>query len=91
MEKTLESVLANINYTDSGCISEGELQEKIEKEMPGWTITTWDMDDYNTTLTQSVADTIISEVNKGKTNIQYGEWCTGNDDMYIAVLATKKD
>lgn len=89
-EKTLEQVLKNISCPDSDCISEGELQELIQKEMPDWNIETWDMDDWNTTLTQSVADTIISEVLKGNTNIQYAEWNSDNMDAYFAILATKK-
>lgn len=89
-EKTLEQVLENISYPDSDCISEGKLQELTQKEMPDWNIETWDMDDWNTTLTQSVADTIISEVQKGKTNIQYAEWNTDNMDAYYAVVASKK-
>ena len=89
-KKTLEQVLENISCPDSDCISEGELQKLIQKEMPDWNIETWDMDDWNTTLTQSVADTIISEVQEGNTNIQYAEWNTDNMDAYFAILATKK-
>lgn len=89
-EKTLEQVLENISCLDNSFISEGKLQKLIQQEMSDWNIETWDMDDWNTTLTQSVADTIISEVQKGNTNIQYAEWNTDNMDAYYAVVASKK-
>lgn len=89
-EKTLEQVLENISCLDNSFISEGKLKKLIQQEMSDWNIETWDMDDWNTTLTQSVADTIISEVQKGNTNIQYAEWNTDNMDAYYAVVASKK-
>lgn len=88
--KTLEQVLENISYSDSDHMNEMQLKRDIEKEMQGWTITTWDMDEYGNELTQSVADTIISFVQDGETNIQYGEWNTYTGDAYFAILATKK-
>lgn len=88
--KTLEQVLENISYPDSDHMNEMQLKRDIEKEMQGWTITTWDMDEYGNELTQSVADTIISFVQDGENNIQYEEWHTDNMDAYFAILATKK-
>ena len=88
--KTLEQVLENISYASTNNMNENLLQKRIEEEMPDWTITTWDMDDYGNELTQSVADTIISFVQDGETNIQYGEWNTYTGDAYFAILATKK-
>lgn len=87
--KTLEQVLENISYPDSDHMNEMQLKRDIEKEMQGWTIETWDMDEYGTELTKSVADTIISEIQDGKKEIQYEEFCTDNLDAYFAILATK--
>jgi hypothetical protein len=49
------------------------------------------MDEYGNELTQSVADTIISFVQDGETDIQYGEWHTDNEDAYYAILASKTE
>lgn len=86
----LEDVLDSIEYESSADISEGDLADDIAKKMPGWAIETWDMDEWNTTLTQSVVDVITQEIAEGRTEIQYGEWCTGCQDFYVAVLATRK-
>ena len=86
----LEDVLDSISYDSSADISEGDLAADIAEKMPGWAIETWDMDDWNTTLTQSVVDVISQEIAEGRTEIQYGEWHTNREDFYVAVLATRK-
>ena len=86
----LQEMLDCIECRSADNINEGDFADRVAELMPGWTIETWDMDDWNTTLTRSVVDVITSEIKEGRTEIQYGEWHTGCEDCYFAVLATRK-
>lgn len=88
--KTLQEVLDSIYCDSSDHINECDFTDDVAEQMPGWAIETWDMDDYNNDLTRSVAQYIADEVKEGRTEIQYGEWCTDNQDCYFAVVATRK-
>ena len=47
-ENLLEKVMDGISYDNAGQFNEEELQDRIRKEMPGYTIQTWDLDQYQT-------------------------------------------
>ena len=89
--KELQDVLDTIYVDSSNHISEGDFADDVAEKMPGWAIETWDMDDYNAELTSSVVVFILSEIKEGRTEIQYGEWCTDNQDTYYAVVASRKN
>lgn len=86
----LQEILDSISIRSSEDTSESDLADTVSDLLPGWAIETWDMDDWNTTLTRSVVDVIVSEIAEGRTEIQYGEWHTACEDFYVAVLATRK-
>lgn len=86
----LQEILDSINIRSADNINEGDFADDVAELMPGWAIETWDMDEWNTTLTRSVVDVITGEIREGRTEIQYGEWHTACEDCYFAVLATKK-
>ena len=86
----LQEILDSIDIRSAEDTNEGDFADTVSELMPGWTIETWDMDEWNTTLTRSVVDVITGEIREGRTEIQYGEWHTACEDFYVAVLATKK-
>lgn len=86
----LQEILDSIDIKSSDDICEGDFADIVSEMMPGWAIETWDMDDWGNTLTRSIVDVITSEIKEGRTEIQYGEWHTGCEDCYFAVLATRK-
>ena len=88
--KTLQEALDSIAILDSAHLGEPDFVDLIAKKMPGWAIEVWDMDEYGNGLTQSVVSVIAEEVKEGRTEIQYGEWCTGVCDAYYAVVTTRK-
>ena len=47
-ETLLEKVMDGISYDNADQFNEEELQDRIRKEMPGYTIQTWDLDQYRT-------------------------------------------
>lgn len=92
-ETLLEKVMDGISYDNAGQFNEEELQDRIRKEMPGYTIQTWDLDQYQTSeIFGSLAEELIFPVSKGKQfeDIQYvEEWCTDSCDAYFCILAYK--
>ena len=92
-ETLLEKVMDGISYDNADQFNEEELQDRIRKEMPGYTIQTWDLDQYQTAeIFGSVVEELIFPVSKGKQfeDIQYiEEWCTDSCDAYFCILAYK--
>lgn len=92
-ETLLEKVMDDISYDNADQFNEEELQDRIRKEMPGYTIQTWDLDQYQTSeIFGSLAEELIFPVSKGKQfeDIQYvEEWCTDSCDAYFCILAYK--
>lgn len=92
-ETLLEKVMDGISYDNADQFNEEELQDRIRKEMPGYTIQTWDLDQYQTSeIFGSLAEELIFPVSKGKQfeDIQYvEEWCTDSCDAYFCILAYK--
>ena len=88
--KDLYEVLENINIESSDKVIYDDFIEMLKEKMPGYEIDIWDMDEFGNELTASVADYIIEEAQDGKTDIQYAEWHTDNEDAYYAVVASKK-
>lgn len=89
--KNLYEILENINISSSDKLIENDFIDLIAKQMPGYTIEIWDMDEFGNELTDSVANYIIDESKDGKTDIQYAEWNTDNEDAYYAVVASKTE
>lgn len=92
-ETLLEKVMDGISYDNAGQFNEEELQDRIRKEMPGYTIQTWDLDQYQTAqIFGSVLEELIWPLKQGKQleDIQYvEEWCTEECDAYFCILAYK--
>lgn len=88
--KNLNEILENINIESSDKLIEKDFVDLIAKQMTGYTIETWDMDEYGNELTDSVANYIIDESKDGKTDIQYAEWNTDNMDAYYCIVVSKK-
>lgn len=65
-------------------------RENIEQRMPGWTIETWDADEYGTHLVGNILSYIQDEQEEGRNEFQYAEWCTEVNDLYVFVIATRK-
>lgn len=96
MEKDLWKVLENIRYKDAEELDWAELEEKIEKQMPNYDITSWAIDDYQS---DSLATMLLQEVNwhlhrkeTQPVNIQSAMWWTDKGDVSAFILAveTKK-
>ena len=96
MEKDLWKVLENIRYKDAEELDWAELEEKIEKQMPNYDITSWAIDDYQS---DSLATMLLQEVNwhlhrkeTKPVNIQSAMWWTDKGDVSAFILAveTKK-
>jgi hypothetical protein len=92
-ENLLEKVMDGISYDNAGQFNEEELQDRIRKEMPGYTIQTWDLDQYQTAeIFGSVVEELKWPLEQGKQleDIQYvEEWCTDSCDAYFSILAYK--
>lgn len=88
MKKSLEDFLDDLSSYDIQ--SQKELEDKVKEYYEDYSVESWDMDDWNNTLTQSVADYIIVEAKLGKTDIQYGEFIMGNNDAYFSVVISKE-
>lgn len=89
----LEDIMDSISYEDSSKFNESQLQDEIRKQMPGYTIQTWDLDQYQTAeIFGSLAEELAWPVEQGKQfeDIQYvEEWCTDECDAYFCILAYK--
>lgn len=90
----LEEIMESIQFDNSGQFNETQLQELIKKQMPGYTIQTWDLDEYGTPseIFGSVLEELIWPIERGKQieDIQYiEEWCTDSCDAYFCILAYK--
>lgn len=92
-ETLLEKVMDGISYDNADQFNEEELQDRIRKEMPGYTIQTWDLDQYQTAeIFGSVVEELKWPLEQGKQleDIQYvEEWCTDSCDAYFCILAYK--
>ena len=92
-ETILEEVMDTITYDNADEFNEQQLQERIKEQMPGYTIQTWDLDQYQTTeIFGSVIEELKWPITKGKQieDIQYvEEWCTDSCDAYFCILAYK--
>lgn len=90
---SLEKVMDGISYDSADQFNETQLQEQIKKQMPGYTIQTWDLDQYQAAeIFGSVLEELIWPVERGKQieDIQYvEEWCTDSCDAYFCILAYK--
>lgn len=90
LEKVLQSIV--IENTENFILN--DFIDDISEKMPGWTIEVWDCDEYNIpgadNLTRSVLAHVLCECDEGRTEVQYGEWCTDICDAYFFVVATKK-
>lgn len=89
--KNLYEILENINISSSDKLIENDFIDLIAEQMPGYTIEVWDMDEFGNELTAVISNYIISESKDGKTDIQYAEWHTDNEDAYYAVVASKTE
>lgn len=89
----LEEIMETITYDNADEFNEQELQERIKKQMPGYVIQTWDLDQYQTAeIFGSVIEEFIVPTKEGKQieDIQYvEEWCTDSCDAYFCILAYK--
>ena len=89
----LEEVIESIQFDNSDQFNETQLQELIKKQMPGYTIQTWDLDEYQTAqIFGSVIEELKWPLEQGKQieDIQYvEEWCTDSCDAYFCILAYK--
>lgn len=89
----LEKIMESIQFNDSDQFNESQLQDMIREKMPGYTVQTWDLDQYRTSeIFGSLAEEIIWPISKGKQfeDIQYvEEWCTDSCDAYFSILAYK--
>lgn len=88
--KDLNEILENINIESSDKLIENDFIDLIAEQMAGYAIEIWDMDEYGNELTAVVSNYIIAEAQDGKTDIQYAEWHTDNEDAYYAIVASKK-
>lgn len=92
-ETLLEEVMDGISFDNSDEFNENQLQDRIREQMPGYTIQTWDLDQYQTAqIFGSVVEELKWPVDHGKTieDIQYvEEWCTESCDAYFCILAYK--
>lgn len=86
----LQEILDSINIRTKDYFIEDDFKDTVADLMQGWAIEVWDMDDWGKTLVRSVVDVINLEIKEGRTEIQYGEWHTGCEDCYCAVLASRK-
>jgi hypothetical protein len=90
----LEEIMESIQFDNSDQFNETQLQELIKKQMPGYTIQTWDLDQYGTSseIFGSVIEELIWPIEHGEQieDIQYvEEWCTDSCDAYFCILAYK--
>lgn len=92
-ETLLEKVMDGISYDSADEFNENQLQDRIREQMPGYTIQTWDLDQYQTAqIFGSVVEELKWPVDHGKIieDIQYvEEWCTDSCDAYFCILAYK--
>ena len=84
----LEQILNNITFTSADdCPVDGGFEKILQKLMPGYDITVFDMDEDHYT---SPGDTIAAVVNnKFVEDIQTMQWCTEEQDVYYYVVAIK--
>ena len=92
----LENVMDGISFDNSDQFNEGQLQELIKKEMPGYEIQTWDLDQYGNAseIFGSAMAEVEWYVSRGIKieDIQYvEEWCTDSCDAYFCILAIKPE
>ena len=92
-ETLLEKVMDGISYNNADEFNENQLQDRIREQMPGYTIQTWDLDQYQTAeIFGSVVEELKWPVDHGQVieDIQYvEEWCTESEDAYFCILAYK--
>lgn len=89
MEKlNLEIILNNITFTSAeDCPTSGGFEKILQKHMPGYDITVFDMDEDHYT---SPGDTIAVTVkNQFVEDIQTMQWCTEEQDAYYYIVAIK--
>jgi len=93
MKPNLDEIMDTISYNNAGEFNELELQDRIKEQMPGYTIQTWDLDQYQTAeIFGSVVEELKWPVDRGQQieDIQYvEEWCTDECDAYFCILAYK--
>lgn len=93
MKPDLEEIMENITYDNADEFNELQLQDRIKEQMPGYTIQTWDLDQYQTAeIFGSVVEELKWPVDRGQQleDIQYvEEWCTDSCDAYFCILAYK--
>lgn len=93
MRPDLEKVMETITYDNADEFNEQQLLERIKEQMPGYTIQTWDLDEYQTAeIFGSVIEELKWPLAQGKQleDIQYvEEWCTDSCDAYFCILAYK--
>lgn len=84
----LEQILNNIIYTSTeDCPTTGGFEKILQKHMPGYDITVFDMDEDHYT---SPGDTIAATVqNHFVEDIQTMQWCTEEQDAYYYMVAIK--
>lgn len=89
----LEEIMEAITYDNSDEFNETQLQDQIREKMPGYTIQTWDLDQYQTAeIFGSVVEELKWPIDRGQQleDVQYcEEWCTDNCDAYFCILAYK--
>lgn len=92
-ETLLEKVMDGISYDNADEFNENQLQDRIREQMPGYTIQTWDLDQYQTAqIFGSVVEELKWPVDHGQTieDIQYvEEWWTDSCDACFCILAYK--
>ena len=88
--KNLNDVLQDIDIENQDQFNLHDFLDDVNERYPGWALEAWDCDCCGTSLTADVLDYIKQEIWEGRTEIEYGEWCTGKCDIYIFVVATRK-
>lgn len=86
----LYDVLNEIVVDNLECFNWSDFKDDISERMPGWTIETWDADEYGSHLTGDILSYIQDEIEEGRDEFQYAEWCTEVNDLYVFVIATRK-
>lgn len=86
----LATFLSGFSCRDSEEFYDTNLEAMIQKEMPGYSVNYYDMDDQYGIV--NIANSICGMV-KGKRVIdcQVDEWMTNNQDLVILVVAIKTE
>lgn len=85
----LATFLGGFSCRDSEEFYDTDLEAMIQKEMPGYIVNYYDLDDQYNGM-ENVASSVLNMVNgKRLVDYQIEEWQTNNCDLVIMVVAVK--